>query len=130
MTTNEEPQQPVDAAAPTRLPYDAEFVKHTEEFVSRTLQNIPELQGVAIVPLWARQPENFPPGFLKLRTQNNLYVAELLKLMSLFTAFSVDAHKDFMGQIQILDNYLREMQNKLQETQAAINDAGNATNPS
>jgi hypothetical protein len=89
------------------------------------MQSIPELQGVAIVPLWARQPENFPPGFLKLRSQNSLYVQELLKLISLFTAFSVEAHKDFMGQVQILDNYVRERQNKLNEIQGAINAAGN-----
>jgi hypothetical protein len=111
---------------PARLPYDVEFVKQTEEFSEKLLQTLPELQGLAIVPLWIRQPEKFPPGFLKLRSQNNLYVAELLKLLSLFTAFSVDVHKDFMGQMQILDNYLREMQNKLQETQKAADNNADA----
>ena len=122
-----EPEENQVVAEPTRLPYDAEFVKYTEEFIAKSLQSIPELQGVAIVPLWTRQPENFPPGFLKLRQQSGLYVQELLKLISLFTAFSVEAHKDFMGQVQILDNYVRERQNKLNEIQGAINAAGNTT---
>lgn len=102
---------------PTRLPYDVEFVRQTEAFVEKVLQELPELQGLAIIPVWTRQPEKFPPGFLKLRAQNNLYVAELLKLLSLFTAFSVEVHKDFMGQVQILDNYLREVQLKVQAAQ-------------
>lgn len=114
-----------EQTAPTRLPYDVEFVKQTEEFSERVLQELPELQGLAIVPLWTRQPEKFPPGFLKLRAQNNLYVGELLKLLSLFTAFSVEVHKDFMGQVQILDNYLREMQLKVQATQATAENSDN-----
>lgn len=105
----------------TRLPYDAEFVKHTEEFSAKILALLPELQGVAVVPLWTHQPKDFPPGFLRLRAQNRLYMPELLKLMSLFTAFSVEAHKDFMGQVKILDNYLQEMTAKLKETETATN---------
>lgn len=123
MTAETEPltqEQPT----PTRLPYDVEFVRQTEAFVEKALQELPELQGLAIIPVWTRQPEKFPPGFLKLRAQNNLYVAELLKLLSLFTAFSVEVHKDFMGQVQILDNYLREVQSKLQETQQAPETTG------
>lgn len=123
MNTETEENQAV--VEPTRLPYDAEFVKTTEEFIAKAMQSIPELQGVAVVPLWTRQPENFPPGFLKLRPSGGLYVQELLKLISLFTAFSVDVHKDFMGQVQILDNYVRERQNKLNEIQGAVNAAGN-----
>jgi hypothetical protein len=125
MTTKEKLAVPVTTEEPARLPYDAEFMQRTENFIDQSLQAIPELQGLAIVPLWTRQPEKFPPGFLKLRAQNGLYVAELLKLISLFTAFSADVHKDFMSQVQILDNYLREMQNKLQETQASLNASGN-----
>jgi hypothetical protein len=107
------------APQPTRLPYDAEFVRQTEEYCAKILADLPELQGVAIVPIWTRQPEDFPPGLLKLRPRDGLYVAELLKLLSLFTAFSVEAHKDFMNQVKILDNYLHEMQGRLQQQQAA-----------
>lgn len=112
------------APQPTRLPYDAEFVKQTEEYCAKLMADLPELQGLAVVPVWTRQPENFPPGLLKLRAQNGLYVAELLKLLSLFTAFSVEAHKDFMNQVKILDNYLHEMQGRLQQYQQTAVDQG------
>lgn len=105
----------------TRLAYDAEFVKQTEEFSAKTLALLPELHGVAIIPIWAHQPKDFPPGFLRLRAQNRLYMPELLKLMSLFTAFAVEAHKDFMGQIKILDNYLQELTGKIQEAETVAN---------
>lgn len=110
-------ETPAAEQTPGRLPYDAEFVKHTEEFCSTVLARLPEVQGLAIIPIWTHQPEKLPPGFLRLRSQNNLYMPELLKLLSLFTAFSVEVHKDFMGQIKILDNYLHEMTDKLQQLQ-------------
>jgi hypothetical protein len=119
-----EPQTPVETPLEkpieTRLPYDAEFVKHAEEFSAKTMSLLPELQGVAIIPLWTHQPKDFPPGFLRLRAQNRMYMPELLKLMSLLTAFGVDAQKDFMGQIRILDNYLQELTTKLKEAENVL----------
>lgn len=115
-TTEPTTPEPVE----TRLPYDAEFVKHAEEFSGKTMSLLPELQGVAIIPLWTHQPKDFPPGFLRLRAQNRMYMPELLKLLSLLTAFAVDAQKDFMGQVRILDNYLQELTAKLKEAEAVV----------
>lgn len=126
--SNETPVAP-EEQTPGRLSYDVEFVKHTEEFCATALARLPELQGLAIVPIWTHQPEKLPPGFLRLRNQNNLYMPELLKLLSLFTAFSVEAHKDLMGQIKILDNYLHDMTSKLQELQGENTDAATAPAP-
>jgi hypothetical protein len=120
------PETAIDTPIETRLPYDAEFAKHAEEFSAKTLAVLPELQGVAIIPLWTHQPKDFPPGFLRLRAQNRMYMPELLKLMSLLTAFGVEAQKDFMGQIRILDNYLQELTTKLKDAENAL--AENQTN--
>jgi hypothetical protein len=120
MTDTPAPPEQTPENMETRLPYDAEFVKHVEEFSGKMLATLPEMQGVAIIPIWAHQPEDFPPGFLRLRAQNRLYMPELLKLMSLLTAFAVEAHKDFMNQIKVLDNYLQEMSSKLKETETAF----------
>lgn len=120
--SEETPNQPAEEQTPGRLSYDAEFVKHTEEFCSTVLARLPEVQGLAIIPIWTHQPEKLPPGFLRLRAQGNLYMPELLKLLGLFMAFSVEVQKDFMGQVRILDNYLHEMTTKLQELQGEQTD--------
>ena len=73
MTDTPAPPEQTPENMETRLPYDAEFVKHVEEFSGKMLATLPEMQGVAIIPIWAHQPEDFPPGFLRLRAQNRLY---------------------------------------------------------
>lgn len=120
MTDTPDTPEQTPESMETRLPYDAEFVRQVEEFSGKLLATLPELQGVAIIPIWTHQPEEFPPGFLRLRAHNRLYMPELLKLMSLLTAFAVDAHKDFMNQVKVLDNYLQEMNAKLKETETAL----------
>jgi hypothetical protein len=98
-----------DDLAAERLPFDVEFFKLSETFSADVLKKIPELSGVAIVPLWTKQPENTPAGLLKLRNAQPPYIAGLLQLLGRLTAFAVDVHRDFLGQLQMFDRYANEL---------------------
>ena len=93
----------------SRLPFDAEFMQLVEMFCSTAMMSVPELDGIAIVPIWANQPENFPPGLLHLRDTQPPYLAALLKLMQRLAFFSIDAHKDMLNQLRAIDQYAGEL---------------------
>lgn len=94
---------------PTRLTYDAEMFKRATEFSESLLAAIPELHGVAVIPLWTSQPENAPNGLLQLRDPKPPFVSSLLLLVKRLTAFANDAHKDLMMQLQMFDRHAAEL---------------------
>jgi hypothetical protein len=104
-----------------RLPFDVEFFKASEEFSASAIKNIPELTGVAIVPLWANQPESTPPGLLKLRNPQPPYIGGLLQLMSRLSAFSAEAHRDFLAQLQMFDRYAVELAKQIKDRVDQLN---------
>ena len=78
-------QTPANEEEP-RLPFDAQFVQFVEAFSKIILQSIPELHGIAIVPLWNNQPENMPPGLLQLRNPQPPYLPSLTLLLKRLAA--------------------------------------------
>lgn len=110
METQTQPEQTAE-----RLPFDVEFYKLSEAFCADTLKKVPELAGVAIVPVWANQPENTPTGLLKLRNHQPPYLAGLLALMGRLVAFNNDVHRDFVGQLRMFDQYAAELANQIKE---------------
>jgi hypothetical protein len=98
-----------------RLPFDVEFYKLSETFCADSLKQIPELAGIAIVPIWANQPENTPSGLLKLRNHQPPYLAGLLALLGRITAFASDVHRDFIAQLKMFDQYAAELANQIKE---------------
>jgi hypothetical protein len=107
------PQQPDQQA--TRLPFDVEFTRRGEEFCNEIMAAVPELHGLAIVPLWSSQPENAPPGFLSLRNKEPPFTASLLLLLRRLSLFSVDVHKDLVGQLRMLDQYAAHVAEQLKQ---------------
>lgn len=104
-----------------RLPCDVELYRQSEEFCVKLLEEIPELHAVAIIPLWTNQPENTPPGLLRLRDPSAPYLASILKLMGRIAAFNVELHRDFMGQIKVFDNYAAQLAEKIKEYTEEMN---------
>jgi hypothetical protein len=104
-----------------RLPYDVELYKQAEEFCVKLLEDLPELHGVAIVPIWTNQPEGSPPGLLRLRDPSAPYLAGILRLMGRLAAFNVELHRDFMAQIKMFDNYAAQLAEKIKEYTAEMN---------
>lgn len=111
----------VNVPESTRLPFDVEFYKHTEQFCVDALKNIPELAGIAIIPVWANQPENTPAGLLRLRNQQPPYLAGLLSLLGRIVAFATDVHRDFVGQLRMFDQYASELANQIKERVDTLN---------
>lgn len=103
-----------------RLPFDAEFMQLVEMFCSTAMMSVPELDGIAIIPIWANQPEKFPPGLLHLRDAQPPYLATLLKLLQRLAFFSVDAHKDMLNQLRAVDQYAGELSEQIQNNLAQL----------
>jgi hypothetical protein len=112
--TLNQPEKPA-IESNSRLPYDVELYRQAEEFCVKAIESLPELHGLAIVPIWTNQPENTPPGLLRLRDPSAPYLASVLRLMSRLAAFNVELHRDFMSQIKMFDNYAAQLAEKIKE---------------
>lgn len=112
--------------------FDVAFYKKTEEFSSKIIEAIPELQGVAVIPLWSKQPEHTPPGLLRLRNPEPPYLAALLQLLGRTAAFNVELHRDFVSQIQVFDGYAADLANRIKnytDELKQLQDAAAANSP-
>ena len=98
-----------------RLPFDVEFMRRGEEFCNEVMAAVPELHGLALVPLWTSQPENAPPGLLSLRSKEPPFTASLLTLLRRLSLFSVDVHKDLVGQLRMLDQYAAHVAEQIKQ---------------
>lgn len=116
-----EVQQQTTEEQAERLPFDVEFFKLSENFCNETIKKIPELAGVAIIPIWANQPENTPSGLLRLRNQQPPYIASLLSLLGRIVAFANDVHRDFVTQLKMYDQYASELAEKIKEQVETLN---------
>lgn len=96
--------------APQRLAYDAEFVGHMEDFCKKVLAAVPELHGLAIVPVWHSQPENMPPGFIHLQPSvQPPFANSLLTLLKRLAAFNTGVQKDLIGQLGMIERYVEHL---------------------
>lgn len=118
--TLNQPEKPA-VESKGRLPYDVELYKQAEEFCVKLLEDLPELHGVAIVPIWTNQPEGSPPGLLRLRDPAAPYLASILRLMGRLAAFNVELHRDFMAQLKVFDNYAAQLAEKIKEYTTEMN---------
>lgn len=92
-----------------RLPFNAEFAQRVNSFTNELLAAVPELHGLAIIPLWNVQPENTSAGILGLRNPQPPFLPSLMLLLKRLAAFNVDVHRDLVGQLQMYDNYAAEL---------------------
>lgn len=92
-----------------RPPFNAEFVERVNDFATELLAAIPELHGLALVPLWNVQPENVSAGVLRLRNPQPPFLPSLMQLLKRLAAFNVDVQRDLVGQLQMYDNYAAEL---------------------
>lgn len=101
-----ENQQEIKSA---RQPFNAEFVDRVNDFATELLAAIPELHGIALVPVWNVQPENTSAGILRLRNPQPPFLPSLMQLLKRLAAFNVDVQRDLVGQLQMYDNYAAEL---------------------
>lgn len=110
-----------------RLPFDVQFFQSAHEFTTGALENLPELHGIAIVPLWQTQPENTPAGLLRLRNPQPPFIASLLMLLQKLTAFSAEAHRDMIKQLQMFDGYAAELASQIKARRDELSNLQNTT---
>jgi hypothetical protein len=113
-----EDQQP--EIQPERLPFDVELFKRADEFCTAILTSVPELHGVAIIPLWNTQPENIPSGLLRLRNPQPPYAGSLLSLLKRLASFNFEVHRDLINQLQMYDNYAAELARQIKARQEEL----------
>lgn len=105
---------------PERLPFDVELFKRADEFCATLLAAVPELHGVAIVPLWNTQIQDIPSGLLRLRNPQPPYAGSLLGLLKRLAAFNVEVNRDLVNQLQIYDNYAAELARQIKARQEEL----------
>jgi hypothetical protein len=101
-------------------PCDLRFFSEANAFAEAALKQIPELQAVAIIPLWAPPLDNVPPGILRLRDENQPYLAGLLQMLGKITAFSFEIHRDLINQLKALDRMAATVIGELQTKSAEL----------
>jgi len=84
----------------------------------------PNLHGIALVALWEKKPENLPAGLLHLRDPEPPYVASMLMLQSELAKFSINVHKDLLGQLHIFDKYAADLRTAINEQETKLNNLG------
>jgi hypothetical protein len=92
-----------DTQAPKteRLPFDVEYQQHVEAFAAQVMAAVPELAAVAVIPLWANQPEKIAPGYLHLRDPNSPYMRTLFVMLDRLSAFGREILNGVVGQIHL-----------------------------
>jgi hypothetical protein len=106
-------------------------------FSERLISEVPELQAIAIIPLWSPKLDGVPTGLLRLRNETPPYIAGLLEMLGRITAFGVDVHKDMVAQLNAFDKMagdlvmeihtktaeLRDLNQKIEQLKSAIDNS-------
>lgn len=100
-----------------RLSFDETLLKKTEEFVESVLKSVPELGGLAIVPVWTNPTDNLPPALLRLRNPNEPPMAAMLQLIQNMSKFSLILDKTLIEQYRFFDARVRELAQRFEEVQ-------------
>lgn len=97
-------------------PCDIHFYMQADQFSEYMMGQIPELQAIAIVPLWSINMTGIPSGRIRLRNEKPSYAGQLFQMMSKLAAFGVDVHRDLVAQIKTFNNDAGSMAQQLQAT--------------
>ena len=103
-----------------RPPCHVNFFTNADNFSGYMLQQIPELQAVAIIPIWEMSIANIPNGRIRLRNEQPPYVAQLFRVMQKLAEFGVDVHRDTMGQLAAFDNAATNLAEELRKRTAEL----------
>lgn len=103
---------------PTRQPFHVEFFEAVNNFSTATLSKIPELQAIAIVPLWSPTPEDIPVGVLRVRTDNQLFVPQLFKMLGQLSSFNLELHQKLAEQLGRIDQYAHQLAEEIKKLQS------------
>lgn len=100
-TVTDDTTQKTDTFKP---PCHVNFYNNADYFSTQIMQQIPELSAVAVIPIWELNITNIPTGRIRLKNEQQPYVAQLFNVMKKLSEFGVDVHRDIMNQLMLFDN--------------------------
>jgi hypothetical protein len=100
---------------------DIRFYAAANQFIEQQITEIPELQAVTVIPLWAPALADAPNGMLRLRDEQTPYLPNLMHAIMRLFAFSVDIHKDMVVQLRRYDMAAKAKADELQQLDAQLN---------
>lgn len=103
-----------------RPPCHINFFSNADNFSGHMLQQIPELQAVAVIPIWEINMTNIPNGRIRLRNEQPPYAPQLFRVMQKLAEFGVDVHRDMMGQLAALANAANNLTDELRKQTAEL----------
>lgn len=118
-TSESNQPQPAPVIESANNACDLTLFSEANKFAEEMIRKIPELHGLAIVPIWMPQLQDVPRGLLRLRNETPPYIAALLQMLGNISAFGADVQRDMMTQLRAFDQMAKdistEVQNKLAE---------------
>ncbi|NDD53315.1 hypothetical protein EBZ39_05485 [bacterium] len=112
-----------------RLPFDLEYAKHAESFCNKVIDAVPELLGVAIVPLWHNQPENTPAGVVKFCNKPRNEAAAILTLIEKLTEFSGNAQRALLNELANMRMHEATLERRIEERVNTLNELNKRPEP-
>lgn len=94
---------------PTRLPFHVEFFEAAKIFSTDALAKVPELQAVAIVPIWSPNPQDVPSGMFRVRADGALFLPQLFQMLGQLATFSLELQKKMADQLGEVDQYASKL---------------------
>lgn len=111
-----QPAPVIESAEPA---CDLRFFSEANKFAELMIKKIPELHGIAIIPMWSPQLKDVPNGLLRLRNETPPYIPALLHMSANVVAFNIDVQRDLMHQMRAIDQMVKdittEVKNKADE---------------
>jgi hypothetical protein len=123
MTEQEQPvEQQVEAREikSEKPPFDVNFFMQADQFSEYILRETPELQAVAIIPLWSVALNGVPNGRIRLRNEQPSYAGQLLQMMQKVALFGMDIHRDLIAQIMAFDGATTKIAREIKAKEAEL----------
>lgn len=99
-----------DEQKPERLPFDVEFFTAARDFSTNVLAKVPELHGVAVLPVWGITVDKIPSGVLVFRPElPRPLIGPLYRTMGQLATFGVDVHQKLAEELGQYDAYARKL---------------------
>lgn len=112
-----------------RLPFNEELQQRIAEFVRDTLQAIPELEGLAVVPTWTVPQERLPHGFLRGQRGPLTHPGEIMHMATQLHAVLYDVLGMSMETIRVIDARMQQLAQQLKEQANASAIDGESQSP-
>lgn len=98
---------------PERLPFDVAFFTAANDFSTTILAKVPELQGVAILPVWAVAVDKIPSGILRFSPEVRAPFGPLYRTLGQIATFGVDVHQKLAEELGQYDTYAKKLADEI-----------------